>query len=310
MADTPLDEQQQEVVEQDQTQQDDQSTSGAGDNEYFLTVDDRTRYKTAEDAQKAFHEAGERIATLSQWEKTIGSQYDADPEQVAAALEDYIKIKAEQAKATAAAGKTQSAETHTDDVQLTPKEQDALKWLQKIGPKLGYVPKAELEEVKSALAELKAGNESQTQARMETQETSGRGTLNSLIKENKLPEDPKFALFVENSVAAWVNQSQKRVETWHRGGSAAQDLLKQGFEYVMNDGLNFLRNGKGTTTYQGKNLGTTTGTVKRLPQVGSKLGTARPQQRQTVKPTAKEIHEAAWAAANKRWTGTSGDSGE
>jgi hypothetical protein len=309
MADTPLDEQQQEVVEQDQTQVD-PATQDTGDDEYFLTVDDRTRYRTAEDAQKAFKEAGERIATLSAWDKAVGSQYDADPEQVAAALEDYIKIKAEQAKAATAAGKQQSAETHTDDVQLTPKEQDALKWLKKIGPQLGYVPKTELEEVKSALAELKAGNESYAQAQLATQEAAGQGTLNSLIKANKLPEDPKFSAFVENSVAAWVNQSQKRVETWHRGGAAAQDLLKQGFEYVMNDGLNFLRNGKGTTTYQGKNLGTTTGTVRRLPQVGSKLGTARPQQRQTAKPTAKEIHEAAWAAANKRWTGTSGDSGE
>lgn len=299
----------QQDVEQVQDPQVDPATQDGTDDTYFLEVDDRTKYKTVEDAQKAYHEAGERIAQLSTWEKEIGKVYGADPSQIAAALDDYIKIKSEQERAAADKGKpaVESA-THTDDVQLTPKEQEALKWLQKVAPKLGFVPKKELDEVRSALAELRTGNEENASARLETQIATGQGTLKGLIKENKLPDSPEFASFVEDAVAGWVNQSQARQTQWHKGGSAAQDLLKQGFEYVMN-GTAALRSGTAKPTYQGRNSGTT-GTVKRLPQVGSKLATGKTTAQQPKKLSAQEIHEAGWAAATKKWTGSSGDSGE
>src|SRR5271157_3674849 len=98
--DTQLDEQQQQV-EQDQTTDVQSTTDDSTDNQYFLEVDERTKYKTAEDAQKAYKEAGERIAQLSSWEKEIGKAYNADPQQVAAALDEYLQMKEAQAQADA-----------------------------------------------------------------------------------------------------------------------------------------------------------------------------------------------------------------
>ena len=292
----------------------DPATQGTGDDEYFLTVDDRTRYKTSEDAQKAFKEAGERIATLSTWDKEIGKAYNADPQQVAAALDEYLQMKEAQAQAdaqkAAEQGKTADVQaTHSvDESKLTPKEREALAWIKKVAPALGFVPKADLDALKTKIDQLETGVAGQSAARLEAQEQEGSGQLKQMITAAKLPTDPKFAMFVENSVAAWVNQSKERVDKWHRGGAGAMALLKEGFEYVT-ESLSPLR-ATSAAGYQGKKSGSVHTGPKRLPQVGSSLGQKRPAVAQGAKPTTSDIHNAAWAAANKAWDGATSDGGE
>jgi hypothetical protein len=310
----PADTQQQDVdqvvdgkVEGTQDVQD--TTDGSGSDSYFLEVDDRTKYRTAEDAQKAYREAGERIAQLSEWDKAIGKVYDASPQQVAAALEEYVQLKEAQAQAEAAAkGKSAGEQaTHTDDVQLTPKELEAFKWLQKVSPKLGYVPKAELDAIKAELEELRGGVSEQSQARLDSQVETGEGTLRTWIKDAKLPDNPEFAEFISDSVAAYFNRSAQRQEAWFKGGAQAQTILKEAFDYVVKN-LGYVR-GAAKPTYSGSNKGSTT--VKRLPQVGSTLGKGTTgQQKQAPKLTPKEIHEKAFALAQSKWNGTAGDNGE
>jgi len=292
----------------------DSGDQGDGADGYFLNVDERTRYKTADEAITGFKNAGQRIAELSAWEKEVADVYDVhDPRQVASILEEYIQLKEAQASAAAQEkGNKGEQATHTVDLsKLTPKEQEAFAWLQKVAPELGYVPKSELKALQDKIATIESGlgNFSATQAAQQV--AAGKSQITQLLTAAKMPVEPEFASFVEDSMAAWIKADAKRVATWKQGGQAASALLNEAFTYVKG---NLARMGVSkAASYQGSRQGgSNKAPITRLPQQGQALRKGGSVQRtqQKAKPSPADLHNAAWALANKRWGGETGDSGE
>ena len=287
------------------------SDSQSDTDSYFLTVDDRTRYKTQEEAVKGFQNAGKRIAELSAWEKEIADVYDVhDPKQIAAIVDEYIQMKEAQAKAEAdAAGKgKETTATHTDVTKLSPKEQAAFEWLKKVAPDLGYVPKAELDSLKKEIEQLKSGLGNFEQEQVVAKVEAGRTQIKQLLTNAKLPTDDEFSNFIEDSMTAYIGSDKARLAIWRKGGPAVQSLLNEAFNYVKK---HFGRVGTQTAistaaSYQGsKQGGSNKATIKRLPQQGATVKTGKTAQNEgTKKPSSADIHNAAWALAQKRWGDT------
>lgn len=280
--------------------QDDQSTSGdsgSGD-EDFLVVDERTKYKTREDAVKAYQSAGQRISQLSAWDKEVGQAFNvSDPRQVAAALREYLEMK-EAAKAAAGQGKTGTQATRSNDAtELSKEEQDALKWLEKVSDRLGYVPKAEFEKVMDRLNKLEGGLTAQDEANQARQVEQGRGQLVSLLTEAKLPANEEFTNFMEQSITNWVNSDKGRIERWQAGGKSAEALVKEGFDWAKKVLTQVQR--PATANYQEKKQNATQSRPKTLPQAG---GTPNKRSAQPGKPEGitSEMHKRAWELLQSR----------
>ncbi len=120
--------------------------------EYFLEVDDRTRYKTREDAVKGAREAGARISQLSSLEK-VAKQYElTTPEDVQAVFEDYLELREKLAKIEAAKATPDAPKKPADPETLTPEEQKAEEWLRAKLGKLG----ATKDQIEAAVKEQNA----------------------------------------------------------------------------------------------------------------------------------------------------------
>lgn len=281
--------------------------------EYFLTVDDRTRYKTVEDAQKAYREAGQRIGQLSGWEKEIGQVYGIDdPRQVREWLEDYRKLR-EAAEAQANAPKEKASVTRTDaDEQLNPEEQKALDWIKKHAPRLGFVPKDDLvalqDQLKTqgeALARLEGNVGQETSARREELVDQGRTQLQGLMKDVGLPATQEVQDRAETFIRNYVNADNELVRRWF-GGQHKQVLAEAFSEFKALTGLTST---KSNTSYAANKNKVVNSTPRPLPRPGiaSKGGTPESKQAASKRGITPATHDAAFAAAQKIWEGGSAE---
>lgn len=291
----------------------DSADQGDGADGYFLNVDERTRYKTRDEAVTGFKNAGTRIAELSAWEKEVGDVYDVhDPRQVSAILAEYIQMKEAAASAAEKESGKGAQETHTVDLsKLSPKEREAFAWLQKVAPDLGYVPKSELKALQDKIASIESGLGNFTATQTAQNVAAGKSQITQLLTSAKLPTDPEFSSFIEDSMAAWIKADAKRISQWQQGGQAANTLLGEAFKYVKAS-LDRLKVST-AASYQGsRHGGSNKPPITRLPQQGLALrkGGVQAPKKGAAKPTSADLHNAAWALANKRWGGNTDDTGE
>ena len=87
----------------------------------FLPVNDRTTYRTREDAVRGFNEAANRIQQLSQWEKEAKQWGLADPTQFRAVANELLQLRREKAEAAAQAGR-QNVERQANPADPKAKE--------------------------------------------------------------------------------------------------------------------------------------------------------------------------------------------
>lgn len=294
---------------------DDQSTadqSDAGD-EDFLVVDDRTKYRTREDALKGFQEAGKRIASLSAWERNLASRYNgATPEQVADWLEDYRKLRTaeEQRQADADRKSKETSSKTTSDGELDPEEEKALKWLQKMGPRLGYVPKEDLlamqEQVKQMsekLGMLETGSQ-KSQASFEASVvTAGQEHLAGLIKNAGLPANAqaKFERLIRSELNSNDEMRHRFFEGEHK--AVLDELFKDLTEFMG------IKSGSSSTqNYAANKNATARRTPTPLPRQQSSMkggdGNQPPKKKELINP---ETHNKAFELAQKIWGGKGGD---
>lgn len=275
----------------------DDGSSGVtqADQEYFLEVNDRQKYRTADDVKKSMAESGTRISQLSQWEKVAKEYGISDPQQIRALATEILEAR----KAKEAASKQASGKVETDDEeQLTPEQQNALKWLKKNAGKAGYVPKEELvalrEELKTQISELQAGSKATQEDRANARIEQGRGTLQTLLKEAKLPTDnPKLARLIENDVRVFIEGDKER-EAIFWGGSPAEvrALLKEALDDIAPVFQSFKA---ATNANYASSKSTSVKTAsKQLPRTGSA------PHRDAAPVTGKKKSDSVWADAAKR----------
>ena len=262
----------------------------------FLRVNDRTEYKTREDAIKGFDEAGKRIAAWSHLERTYGVR---DPETASQLFDELLTLR----------NQIKDLQTKKDDgkpvseaktEQLSNKAAAAIKWLEENGTKAGFLSKKEVEQQIKALEEritqLQQGSESQSEeAYSERLESSTSTVVGWLTSDGVQNAEAKMKSIVGPLIKEYINADDKgpdsRVARWNRGGSSMQKVVKEAYDTVVKD-LGWA-----------KATGSAERALSKGKAVAAPKGTAAPKKE--TSPTAKnkavwdEAGDAAWEEYQK-----------
>jgi len=287
----------------------------SSENDDFLVVNDRVKYATREDAIKAYQESGNRIEQLSVWEKELKDYGITDPKVVRQLLNELVQRrndaeKAEkQAKEAAGDGKGKQTTRSDDSDELSKEDQAALKWLQKMAPRLGYVPKDELqktvEELKGQITELQAGTQAAQEERRSSLIDSGRQNVSQWLSDDKIADpDGNKRHVIETLVTAWINQDDERVNKFYQGGSVTKELLKEGYDLAKKS-LGWT-GAQPDATSRAADKGRAIQRNKSLPKPGTsgKAGQQTDGVRRDAAGRRDHIgsaHNAAWEIANKHF---------
>jgi hypothetical protein len=290
---------------------------GDQSNEDFLVINDRQRYKTQEEAIRAFGEAGERIAQLSGWEKELKRYGVSDPQVAAQLFDELIKSRQEkeqrekEAKGASEEQKKTTA-TNADEADLSKEDQDALKWLKKHAPRLGFVPKDELkqtvDELKQQIQTLQQGNESASEERRSSLIEEGRSNVTKWLADDKVADpDGSKRQIVETLVTAWINSDDARVKKFYAGGIVTSNLIKEGYDLAKKQ-LGWGAQAKPTTStsYAQSKGNALARNGRRLPQPGmaGKAGKVNDGVRSDAggrKDYIGSAHNKAWEIASKHF---------
>lgn len=297
-----------EVVDQQEGGEPQDTTETQDDNsqakeEYFLAVDERTKYRTKEDALKAYQNAGTRIKELSVWEKEVGKTYGLNPQQVKTVLAEYVKMK-EASKAPA------KAEGSATEPTLDPKEKAAREWMTKaLADELGMSVK----DVKARLAKLDAIEQKtssfekqQEEAKTNQYHDEQRSYLKSWLTDNGYLGKPankqeadaqaRFMLKLERSIKAEIESSDENLEKYYEGGDTTREFLASIFKDVLETYGRTPKTAK-AASYAKDKAATLGRNPAKLPNGSSSSPTTK------KKLSDSEWHEAAWAAAQAAMRG-------
>ena len=197
---------------------------------YFLEVNDRTRYKTADEAKAGFTEAQNRITQLSQWEKLIaaptvvdpvtgeerGGFGISDPQQVAKLLDELAGLVTSgaykfdegtgklvrtepTATATPAAGAASTAATVQaaaagDKVaydSLTPEWKAHVDYMKKAG----FVTEDKLAPIQQQLDAFSQSRAADREASVQAARDDGVNILNGMLDTMSVPKDEDLRNF-------------------------------------------------------------------------------------------------------------------
>lgn len=285
----------QEVVDQQQT--DDAGVTPSGDeggaeDTDFLVVNDRTRYRTREDAITAYSEAGQRINELSPYADIIERAGIDDPSTLQDILVDYQRLRSAAQGQVTREDKGQPAsparqEAIASDPSLSDADRKNIEYLKRLGYSPAESTLKVIEEKLKSLTETvnqKFGqfdsvasqlNQGQQQALIE----QGQTHLASLLEERGYQATPRTLNFLENAITNWMqaNSYTKQgnlipgspLDRFFRGGRNLRDAVNEGLEEGL-AALNEMRiqaDGK----YQAIKQNKVTRTSKPLPK-GSQSG--------------------------------------
>jgi len=314
-------------VDVEETNDDAGNSGGKSDDQGdqpFLVVNDRQQYKTREEAIRAYNEAGTRIAQLSAWEKELERYGVKDPKIASQLFEELISSRQklsefEKANKSSVQNGDQGkgATSSDDDAELSKEDKAALKWLQKHAPRLGFVPKEDLQALKKEFEEFKnsttQGAEAAQEMRRQSVIADGKNSVVQFLAADKISDDAEGtkAGIVETLITAWINSNDERVQKFWAGGTVTQAVLKEGYEAVKKNlgwtGQATSQQPSNTALNKGKQLQRN----KNLPNTGA-AGKGKDQQRDNVRKDAggrKDYigskHDEAWEVASKHFAGTS-----
>jgi len=319
----------QEEVDTQDGAEGDSSDSGDGDDEHgresFLVVDERTKYRTREDAIRGYQEAGKRIAQLSAWEKELKEYGELTPADVRGYLDELIQARQALAQAQdqikkfqtegqrQQAGGDKGATRSEDDSTLNKDEKEALAWLQKRFPQLGVVSKSELqklsEELTGKLGQIEQFQQAEQARYRENLISDGRTKLKTWMSDAQLTDDDEgsLQLMIEGYIRDYINADEGRVARFYKGGATTEALLKEGFERASK-ALGLIRQTT-QSSYAKNKAEALKRNPKKLPQPGlAKKSNAAPgKDEKRINAAGKrdylaEAHNKAWAVANGRWS--------
>lgn len=198
--------------------------------EPFLRVNDRTVYKTQEDAVKAYSEAGNRIKELSAWEKEMKQYGIKDPQTASALLNELRQLRSQQEEAKKAASTPKAEATN-----LTKEEREVRDYLKKVNPELGFVTKDDIKALQDELASMKQERASSTENEFKSAVEEGKAKVSSWMSEAKIsdPDGEKIAV-VESLIRDWVNSDDERVARFYQSSYSREKLLREGYDRAVN----------------------------------------------------------------------------
>lgn len=200
--------------------------------EPYLAVNDRTVYKTREDAIRGYNEAANRIAQLSAWEKQAKQYGLSDPKQLDAVANRISELEKKLADA-----EKQAKAPKADPADPKLKESEQVK---KYLRENGFITKEEqaeaLRELQERLDRFEQSGKQSEELRFQNQEAEARNDLNGYLSAAGVKDDANGskAQIIGTLVKDWINGSDERVEQWSRGGMAAKNLVKEGTETMIN----------------------------------------------------------------------------
>jgi len=200
--------------------------------EPFLRVNERTVYKTTDDAVRGYNEAASRIAQLSGWEKRAKQYGLSTPEQLDAVANELLALRKEKADAAAKI----SAAPKTEPTDPKAKEAEQVK---KYLREQGFISKEEqaeaLKELRERLDRFEQSGVQSTELRFQNQEAEAREDLNGHLSAAGVKDDANGtkAQVVGTLVKDWINNSDERVEQWSKGGIHAKALVKEGTDLML-----------------------------------------------------------------------------
>lgn len=294
-------------VDVEQVEQDPENPEGTPEGkdkpeEPFLSVNERTVYKSKDDAIRGYNEAANRIAQLSAWEKEAKRYGLTNANDLKAVAEEILALRQAKAEAAKAAAKP-APKSDPADPKAKEREQ-VVKYLKENGFISKEEQDAALKELRDQLAEFKQSGARSEEIRFQNQEAQARNDVASWLSTAGIKDDAegtKMAV-IGTLIKDWINGSDERVEEWSKGGVAATTLVKQGFDHCMK-----LLGWKAAsaTTDGGKQLKPTDpgyAAAKAKAIANSKKppasGTGKERKNDTPKQKGAinaELHEKAWA---------------
>lgn len=166
---------------------------GSNEEEYFLEVNPRTRYRTREEAANAYNQAGERIKSYSRF---------GSPDEIAERLRKAELLE----KVMSGGSKTDDDDPFSD---LTPEQR--AEWerfggrFEKWAPKAGYVKADKVEEIV------------RQQVQRQTQELTARQTLESAVSSRGIQLSQRGYSALEAAVVEIANTDEEANRLWHEG---------------------------------------------------------------------------------------------
>lgn len=267
--------------------------------EPFLRVNDRTVYKTREEALKGYEESGKRISALSKWEKAGREGGLEDPQSLPQLLNELRELRA----AKAAAAQTAPKGTET---KLTPEQDKARSWLKAELAELGVGSPKELQEkiatLEKQISDFNSRSEQSESLANRRQEEAEQENISRYLSEAKIADPSgKKALYVGTLVGQWIAEDEDRQAEWSKGGVTARNLVKRGTDAILAD-LEW----KGATpkadpsgAARAADKAKAVAANKNLPPQGTaakKGSEEQPKGRQRRVDPMQKLHEKAYAA--------------
>jgi len=225
----------------DDSQVDDGSVT-PNEDQPFLKINDRTVYKTADDAVKGFNEAQQTITSLSEFKKVLkelGAPENADAQYLKGVLTEYIKLASERASA-GAASKTKVTPSEEDkefegvDPQVVAQTKRGRQWLKENASKVGLISKDDYDKLKQEFDEFRGSFSQKEEQEREAAIEEGQQNVTKWLGEAKVDLDQQERLKLENLIAAYVNSDPGLTQKWLRGDRAAKmELIKEGYSMFL-----------------------------------------------------------------------------
>ena len=287
----------------DEQQENAGAENGSGEESTpFLKVNDRTSYRTADDAIKGFNEAQSRIGTLSNYEKLF-KKYgvtNPSPELAEQIVTEYIKLRdaAKQGKGAEA----KPATTGADGEELTAEQKQAIKWLEQNAAKAGYVSKKDVEALQAKLEALESGKAKQEEAQRDALIADGQEQVTKYLAEAKVELTEEERQDLEETMAAWINASPSRIDKFYRGGQSAAELVKDAYSRslpIVKPGSTPFAAAKNVAATGKTKVGLIQKTAKPLPNEGDGQDVRNGQKKGPVRVDSGDLFQKAMAMAAK-----------
>lgn len=199
--------------------------------EPYLAVNERTVYKTKDEAIRGYNEAASRIAQLSGWEKTAKQYGLTDPREFEAVANELLAARTKLAEAAKQVSKPAAD-------PKDPKAQEA-KQVREYLIANGFISKDEqtaaMKELQDRLDRMEQSGTRSEEARFENQEVEARNEVGTWLTASGIKDDAigtKLAV-VGTLIKDWINNDPERVDRWSRGTASAKILVKEGYDFAL-----------------------------------------------------------------------------
>lgn len=204
----------------------------------FLTVNDRTKYNSADDAIKGFTELQGRVTSLSAWEQKIAAPIEkggfgiTDPAQVAALLDELADIRAKanqqvtpasSASSVASTVQKAAAGDKTAYDSLSPEWKAHVDYLKGLGL---FVTNDALKPLQDQVSSLTAAQDAAYAQEVNNAVSHGTSILEGVMKETGITVTPELLEKVGNAVGARIDRDSYDQQGRIVSGSLADQFLR------------------------------------------------------------------------------------